>query len=154
MLLSHRCVYLHFNLLFFSFLILCLSLHLLVQMGSRYKKSIVSENVRRSIRGWKSKALLRRREGTSVSGTNRTSSMTLEFLLDQDDGKQDETNGSSNCASSSGSTSMENIQQNENEISPCELDYDAHQWEIYDVESLRDQQHSKQDEKDSSYLLN
>lgn len=135
-------------------------------MGSRYKKSIVSENVRRSIRGWKSKALLRRREGTSVSGANGTSSMTLEFLLDQGDGKQDETNGSSNCASSSGSTSMENIQQNENEISACddeqvylhqdcgELDYDAHQWEIYGVERLRDQQHSNQDEKDSSYLLN
>lgn len=130
-------------------------------MGSRYKKSIVSESVRRSIHGWKSKAL-RRRDGTSFSGTNRTSSMTLEFLLDQDD-KEDETTGSSNCASSSGSTSMEKVQQNE--MSPCdeedylhqdcsELDYDAHQWEIYEMERIRDQQHSKQDEKGSSYLLN
>lgn len=137
---------------------------IVTQMGSKYKKSIVSENVRRSIRGWKTRALRRRQEGTSLSRRNTTSSMTLEFLLDQDD--EDETHdGSRNYANyedicrSSGSPSMEKFQQNE--ISPCdeeyqdcaEFDYDAHQWDIYYMERNRDHPHSKEDEKESSSLL-
>lgn len=63
-----------------------------VQMGSKYKKSIVSENVRKSLHGWIHKA--RTQHGNDhegqlayVSLVAAASTASLESLLDDDNGE-------------------------------------------------------------------
>lgn len=93
-------------------------------MGSRYKKSIVSENVRRSLHGWINKAKTPQ-EGPYISLVTTASTMSLDSMVE--DNSRDDASSSlvggfrsiKDSTSSDERSSTEPCQQ-PNEISPSD----------------------------------
>lgn len=113
-----------------------ISLCLFLQMGSRYKKTIVSDHVRKSLYRWKRKATSRREDTSS------------RFLLDE---HNDGSSRSHRRSYSEGCSSMRKFKKKEISVSAYD-DEDFSEIE-FDLERCRKSNHSNMDEKDNSSLL-
>ncbi|KAI5684062.1 hypothetical protein M9H77_05290 [Catharanthus roseus] len=109
---------------------------IVAQMGSRYKKTIVSDHVRKSLYRWKRKATSRREDTSS------------RFLLDE---HNDGSSRSHRRSYSEGCSSMRKFKKKEISVSAYD-DEDFSEIE-FDLERCRKSNHSNMDEKDNSSLL-